>query len=178
MSGAIVVDCRGITNINATPNPLLRNLVSQRARFPIRADARGFVVDRKRDIRNTQNAFVIGPLLNEASIETHVESIRAVYQVAEQLSETLLERTRYLRQTGGPAQHFWRSCCGSTAPSANPIGPRLTAIGLFERTDVKRFHPRIVGGAVATAFLLRGHGQRALSAARHASPTLWARTIS
>ena len=88
----LVVNCLGAGTLGRTESALLRSVLA-RGTFGADISRRGFrMVPGTRRIEGHDDAYVIGPLLNREAGETHVESIRAVYSVAEELATVLHAR--------------------------------------------------------------------------------------
>ncbi|MDO3680780.1 FAD/NAD(P)-binding protein [Paenibacillus ehimensis] len=89
----LVVNCTGAGRVNRTDSPLIRNLRARENHFKTNASLRGFQLrPNTYELDGADNGFVIGPLLNQDALETHVESILAVYRVAEELGSVLYQR--------------------------------------------------------------------------------------
>jgi uncharacterized NAD(P)/FAD-binding protein YdhS len=90
----LVVNCSGAGSLASTAAPLLAQLASL---LPVRADGRGFVMQEDGCVHGWPGLHVVGPLLNEANIDTHVESISAAFRAGERVAGQLfaaLELTR------------------------------------------------------------------------------------
>ena len=88
-----VVNCTGPGRMTDTSSALLRNIVERGRPFKVNGLQFGFVLRPGAcETRGVDGCFVIGPLLNQAAVENHVESIEAVYQVALPLAAALHRR--------------------------------------------------------------------------------------
>lgn len=90
----VLVNCMGtgawIPNSGST---LIRNLIAKRSLFRLNAQGCGFVMRPGTfEIDGMDGCFLIGPLLNQGPSDTQVESILAVYRVAEPLARRLCTR--------------------------------------------------------------------------------------
>lgn len=93
LTADIVVNCTGAGRVNRTESPLISNLRARENHFKTNASLRGFQLrPNSYELEGADNGFVIGPLLNQDALETHVESILAVYRVAEELGNVLYQR--------------------------------------------------------------------------------------
>ncbi|WP_025851530.1 FAD/NAD(P)-binding protein [Paenibacillus ehimensis] len=93
LTADLVVNCTGAGRVNRTDSPLIRNLRARENHFKTNASLRGFQLrPNSYELDGADNGFVIGPLLNQDALETHVESILAVYRVAEELGSVLYQR--------------------------------------------------------------------------------------
>ncbi len=93
LTADIVINCTGAGRVNRTDSPLIRNLRARDNHFKTNACLRGFQLrPNSYELEGVDNGFVIGPLLNQDALETHVESILAVYRVAEELGNVLYQR--------------------------------------------------------------------------------------
>jgi uncharacterized NAD(P)/FAD-binding protein YdhS len=91
-SAAIVVNCSGRGPIEYSPSRLLNNLASQTKAFPVTTHKDSFQVTADCEIRETPNAFLIGPLLTPQNFAEGVDSIGIVTRIAKRLSELLCAR--------------------------------------------------------------------------------------
>lgn len=101
----VVLNCAGTGNLVHTNSPLLRNLAAPTRPFKPNASRTGFVLKPDSfEVDGVDGCFVIGPLLNQPNPGTHVESIPAVYRVAEALARTIHARLLQGR-SGADAGH-------------------------------------------------------------------------
>jgi hypothetical protein len=82
----LLLNCSGGGELTTTPSRLLRNLARQ---LPTRENSRGFQMSNDYEIASWPNAWVIGPLLNHSALNSHVESIGAVFEAGEKVGERL-----------------------------------------------------------------------------------------
>ena len=89
----IVVNCTGSGRIGRTDAPLLVNLARRAPMFEADESRWGLRVDPDTGgVVNADGVFVVGPMLNRDSVETHVESIEAVYRTAARLAGPIHRR--------------------------------------------------------------------------------------
>lgn len=89
----VIVNCSGSGDIDATASQLLNNLLAPGRPFrPNRLKAGFELRPGTYETAHVDGCFIIGPLLNEEAIETHVESIHGVYRAVDRLAPVLLER--------------------------------------------------------------------------------------
>jgi uncharacterized NAD(P)/FAD-binding protein YdhS len=90
LTADIVVNCTGAGRIDNSGSMLLNTLVHGRQDFSCNRLGRGFELrPNTYEIDGVDNCFVIGPLLNGDNIADHIESIEAVYRVANELALAL-----------------------------------------------------------------------------------------
>lgn len=89
----LVVNCSGSGDIDATASPLLENMLAPGQPFRANRLNAGFELrPGTYETAHVDGCFVIGPLLNEEAIETHVESIHGVYRAVDRLAPALHAR--------------------------------------------------------------------------------------
>jgi uncharacterized NAD(P)/FAD-binding protein YdhS len=94
LTADVLVNCMGagawLPNTHST---LILNLIAKGGPFRLNAQACGFVMRPGTfEIDGVDGCFLIGPLLNQGPFETQVESILAVYRVAEPIARVLYSR--------------------------------------------------------------------------------------
>ncbi len=84
----LVLNCSGAGDLKSTPSRLLRSLA---ARLETRENDRGFRLREEYTIASWPKVFVAGPLLNQGTLNSHVESISACFRVGEEIGSRLFE---------------------------------------------------------------------------------------
>lgn len=88
----VIVNCSGSGDIDVTRSRLLQNMLAAGQAFrPNRLNA-GFEMRDRFETEHVPGCFVLGPLLNQEAVETHVESILGVWRAVEGLAPTLHSR--------------------------------------------------------------------------------------
>jgi uncharacterized NAD(P)/FAD-binding protein YdhS len=92
----VIVNCSGSGDIDVTSSPLLRNMLASGLCFrPNRLNA-GFEMRSRFETAHAPGCFVLGPLLNQEAVETHVESILGVWRAVDGLAPALHARLMLL----------------------------------------------------------------------------------
>lgn len=90
----LVVNCTGAGDLRTTPSLLLRNLSKQ---LELRENDRGFKLADEYMLKQWPGVYVAGPLLNQNSLASHVESISAVFRVAMELGPRVVNAMKASR---------------------------------------------------------------------------------
>jgi uncharacterized NAD(P)/FAD-binding protein YdhS len=101
LNADILVNCAGTGRLADTELPLLRNLLRPGHPYTVNDAGVGFGVHTESyELLGASGGFLIGPLSNERSPETHVESVLAVHRVANPVARAVLERMWARRRSG------------------------------------------------------------------------------
>jgi uncharacterized NAD(P)/FAD-binding protein YdhS len=93
----LVLNCSGGGDLLTTPSRLLKKLAQH---LPTRENDRGFQMQNEYEIATWPNAWVLGPLLNHSALNSHVESINAVFHASDKLSQRLHQKIMQFTATG------------------------------------------------------------------------------
>jgi uncharacterized NAD(P)/FAD-binding protein YdhS len=97
----VIVNCSGSGDLDVTSSRLLQNMLARGHAFrPNRLNA-GFELRDRFETAHVPGCFVLGPLLNQEAVETHVESILGVYRAVEGLAPVLHARLMATLSSGG-----------------------------------------------------------------------------
>jgi uncharacterized NAD(P)/FAD-binding protein YdhS len=89
----VVINCMGTGELDTTSSPLLAGMTRSEPGFRINHLGIGFQLRAgSAETADAEGCFVIGPLQNEETIDTHVESIHGVYRSANSLVPRLFAR--------------------------------------------------------------------------------------